>query len=370
MIQKIVQLCVLEALIQPCMVEMEKIATEYDQAPGVADISDSTNDFQDEAEINFLRDCDKTQPSLKVLQISTQKVRCLMCKKTISGSRKRLSYHMKNVHKKPARCEHATCDCYFGSADERRKHVRKIHPGDEGGKMCIICGLQFINKSNMVSHVNKFHKGTIRCNFHTRCPKYFHANRERDEHVLRAHKTGILKSEVKCIYCGRICSDKISLYTHIKQIHAAVSVRCKFNQCGLYFLKQTESDEHFRKHHQQEESLKKFKCPKCKFKTTEKHNWLIHIKRNHVREELQCHECQGVFSSQVTLKKHLYYFHSERVSCEHCGKKLQKKSFRRHLMREKCKRCFIVTPCVKLARMHYKICSPDINFDTGSDSEC
>lgn len=232
-------------------------------------------------EIHLLIDGDKTQSSSKCVKAPQrkQKCRCPMCFKIIC-SRKALHYHMKNIHKKPAQCEHLKCNIHFHSDNERRKHVRKMHPGDEGGKMCIFCGLQFINKSNMVSHTNKFHKGAIRCNFHTRCPKYFHEKHDKDEHVLKAHKTASLEKEVKCVYCGEMCSDRHSLKMHIILKHAAVSIKCRFNNCAVYFRNQTESDEHFCKENQQEDNLKKFQCPKCLFKTKEKDICLHTSKEN------------------------------------------------------------------------------------------
>lgn len=226
------------------------------------------------------------------------------------------------------------------------------------------CGHYYSNTNNMSKHIKMSHAELFQCDFSSKpkqcCSKFFFTFSEKEEHVLQVHKTArvIFGSEVKCVYCGKICRDIKLLRKHVNNYHAGIGITCRFRGCGLYFLKETERDEHFYQAHQQTESLKIFKCHYCSYKSAGKSDLILHIKRRHINNDalVQCHKCPRYFKSDLNLKEHLRHFHGERFFCEFCMKHLQKISVRLHLQKSVCMICNLELPCVNVLKSHLKIC--------------
>lgn len=275
---------------------------------------------------------------------------CNLCQ-LIVKCKETLQDHRKRDHKNVLRCNSKYCASYFITEADRQQHELSAHA--KCGK-CIYCGALFSNRIRWLhEHVQKFHKEAVQCDFPKNCPEYFHTQTEKDEHIFKVHQKAagtrinkkyysaetcsIYKPE-QCIYCGKIFKQKFSLSAHIRNSHLAIRIKCRFHGCGLYFLSNSESDEHFRQEHQEMERLKKFHCPKCSYKTAFNSSLQNHIRCNHtIRVTLQCNKCQRSFSEQGRLNRHVRAAHGTHFTCEHCGKNMQKVSLENHFQKGWCK---------------------------------
>jgi hypothetical protein len=208
----------------------------------------------------------------------------------------------------------------------------------------------FISSRFSVSHTNA-PQGGHSVRFPKKCATFFFTLAEKEEHILKVHKA--VKGKMRCVYCSKMYTNKDFLRLHTKNAHAAVMIKCKFNRCGLFFLSQIDSDKHYQQVHQH---LENFQCLKCGFITTEKYLLISHTRRNHMQKKVKCNECHGVFWSVMNLRRHLPCVHSRTGSCDHCGQEMQRRALFSHLKIEKCIKCSIELPCVKVAKLHSKTC--------------
>jgi hypothetical protein len=221
---------------------------------------------------------------------------------------------------------------------------------------CIFCNL-FFTASSIVRHYQTFHKSLFANAFKckSKCRRYFLTEADREEHIASAHKIiAVVRAEATCLYCNKICIDKRELDRHIRRVHSAVKILCKFFTCGQYFHTQIEADEHFEKQHQKMEENKKYRCLKCNFKSAYQDNLKLHISVMHEEKILPCPKCSRCFSSSITLRIHFKSTHSPRKVCPHCNKGCSR--IKQHLEQEKCKRCQKVLLCVSAAELHKKLC--------------
>lgn len=366
-----------DALIQPCKVELKRIKIDSDiplhgkngAVEGLNLIQPHeckrcTAHFDNELELktHMLSKClkeksDSQQKSASKYSLShgskRKEYKCTVCGKTFNCGGNFIR-HMKKLHKMIVRCKHVLCSSYFLNEAERQKHHEQVHVG--GKEMeCIYCGKFLTGVFSLRHHMRRRHtKEAIQCDFNRRCAKFFLTKTEKDEHIHQVHNS---RPTVQCVYCGKICRDKGVLRPHMTHFHADVSIRCSYSGCGLFFLSQIESQEHFRLEHTVQVSLKKFQCLKCTFKTTDKHLLLNHVELTHFKDKINCRECQRIFWSRKSLHRHMNYAHSEPITCEHCGKEMNKFSLRTHARQFLCKWCNKEVPCVYLLHNHSKICS-------------
>lgn len=223
---------------------------------------------------------DKIQSNGKVFNV---KEKCKICQITLTM--KQLKLHSKQIHNLIFSCKIWNCASYFTTKREKQQHEARAHipPATVAKrKKCNYCDTWISilkSTSNFNRHMKVQHVDAIKCDYSIRCTEYFLTSTEKDEHILKVHKdNGIFR--VKCIYCGKK-TTKNNLHFHIRDTHAAISIKCRFWHCGLYFLNQTERDEHFRLEHQQKESLKKILCPKCSYRTDKKKYLMRHFKEYH-----------------------------------------------------------------------------------------
>jgi uncharacterized C2H2 Zn-finger protein len=155
--------------------------------------------------------------------------------------------------------------------------------------------------------------------------------------------------------CNSTCRDKDGLRHHVSKVHAKAKIRCSILGCSEYFLNNQDLEAHFRLQHQAQEDLKIFGCTECKYKTSRKSKLNRHLAVNHGREQLNCPKCIKVFKSRLSLQYHLQHAHEKRRSCEFCNGVLA--DLKRHMVRQQCKRCDFVAPCISLFTMHVKKCT-------------
>lgn len=364
---------VLGALIQPCRVELEKIASGSDIIEDGDDSSNESSEVHTEqlqyastAELQQVFHPTTAKPIVNKKKISDkgqQKLEkqkwCCLCKKFMKQLR--FGLHIKKCHENVTllRCRSNCCANFFLTEADRQQHEEQVHSGEHN---CIYCGHLFKTVRSTCNHMKVYHKEAIRCDFNRfKCSEFFHTTAEKDEHILKVHKTVRPRKEIKCINCGKLCPDKKAVRQHLKIVHRDISIiLCKFLGCGAQFLNQSDSDKHFQQEHKEKDSLKIWQCRKCSFKTIDNILLQNHVKRFHTDATLQCPKCPRAFNIKYDLKNHLKFIHSKRYSCEHCGKLLYDKIVKRHLRIEICKICNLELPCHKLFTMHRINCSKTI----------
>ena len=109
-----------------------------------------------------------------------------------------------------------------------------------------------------------------------------------------------------------------------------------FKRVCPYCDKQFITASHVKKHIDYEHNQVKFKCGTCNRTFNSKKAKTYHEKVEHSPTEsfVQCEVCKKNFGSEVNLKSHLKYVHSEerKESCPHCDASFkQKKNLRAHL---------------------------------------
>lgn len=282
--------------------------------------------------------------------------KCDFChrKYTINMSRSHMEIYHKNDNL--FSCSYQFCDLYFRSEEVMEKHEELIHAVGEKMTSCMFCGLLF---KCMKNHLRSKHKQQLpdafKCIKET-CFKYFLTQNERDEHVADVHtKKIVVREEVKCIYCKKMCADKYLLHQHVNYYHYEFKIQCKFSRCSRYFHTQVRADAHFEQMHRKKEENKMFQCSKCDFKSARKDGIQTHEAQRHVDKTIPCPKCEKLFGSIKLLNFHLYT-HNEPKICEHCNEKITLTGLRKHQQQEKCRKCQEVLFCSKSARRHDKIC--------------
>jgi hypothetical protein len=209
--------------------------------------------------------------------VDYKKMQCPCCQKEIKSCH--FDLHAKKHHPTQIfnKCRFGRCYERFLTDVNRMKHEKEIHDSKSKWKRCIYCNKLVLHLS---THINIVHKSeAIKCNFLLNCPNYFHSVKERDEHIAKVHSSVV--EDFNCMYCSKMYSCLKSLRVHIEIKHLDVSIRCSFHQCHLYFLSQSERNDHFQKVHQQKEDAKKFQCSKCSYKCATKYHLTSHTKINH-----------------------------------------------------------------------------------------
>jgi uncharacterized C2H2 Zn-finger protein len=108
-----------------------------------------------------------------------------------------------------------------------------------------------------------------------------------------------------CIYCGKVYKSRHILSQHVNKYHPNIKIKCRYIQCGHYFLTKDELEHHFKQQHRRQEDKKKYQCSKCSYKCKAKQNLIWHYKNVHKNNaKLLCPKCPNVFKSSRTLKYH------------------------------------------------------------------
>jgi hypothetical protein len=301
----------------------------------------------------FQTKAEKSEHILELMNKKDELINCDFC--CLMYFKADRTNHFKIHHKNEnlIQCSYWHCPTRFGSEVEKQNHEALVHALTQKQK-CIFCNL-FCPTTTILQHYQKKHKtlfaNVFKCKF--KCRRYFLTEKDCEEHIASAHKI-LMRAEAICLYCNKICIDKNVLDRHISQNHSVVKIICKFFQCGQYFHTQTEADEHFEQQHQKMEENKKYGCLKCNYRSANKHHFKDHISRMHGEKILPCPKCSKCFSSSVALKHHLKQAHSPPKVCPHCNNSYV--DIRMHLKQEKCKRCQKVLICVRVARLHKKLC--------------
>lgn len=234
--------------------------------------------------------------------------------------------HLKNAHGDPEKCPH--CPLEFAKKTERTAHVQSVHENHEF--KCDQCPQRFrvakyLSRHKMSAHYTKPNKvfkcskckGTqfksrlllyqhraekhddklehikvFKC---TKCPRLFHSQKKRDQHVTRTH-SDLATGDHTCT----ICNDNMV-----------------FKGQGAYILHY--KSKHGNKLPPEFEDHEKFPCPECgvffiRETALNRHIQVVHektVKRNKKQTCLQCPHCDKTFDRSRKLNSHLQQVHPE-----------------------------------------------------------
>ena len=247
-------------------------------------------------------------------------------------SRSNLVMHIIS-HSKSYKCE--KCSETFVDKKELKKHMSKMHYIQGILYQCIICDRDFKTKSLLRSHKRRMHEIEIHQCEH--CDKLFTTELSLNIHINANHE--------KCEDCGLTFKNKFYMKKHKKKMHEVRenSILYHCDKCDHFYSNQTLLNAHVIAEHSSEMD---FNCHICdrtfrsKYRlnthVTEMHddriqynpqplvsNELMDIVKSELPDEnnLKCDQCQKIFPSQRSLKRHVSNMHEAKLHpCDFCDK--------------------------------------------------
>ncbi|XP_052820720.1 uncharacterized protein LOC128246523 [Mya arenaria] len=197
--------------------------------------------------------------------------KCKGCGKEFTDQRN-LNAHMYKSKFQTLSCE--LCDFVAKTKCMLKTHHRETHI--EKGIQCHICAKLFKARSYFNVHLRVVHKvadsKTLECGLcGTLCKRPFYLAKHMKEH----HHGQV--EPLKCQFCLKTFRTRRDLIVH-GRIHRERKFKCTF--CAKKFMSNAKLHIHMNVHL----GKKPFECPKCDYKSTQKGNIDLHLRR-HEREE-------------------------------------------------------------------------------------
>lgn len=169
-----------------------------------------------------------------------------------------------------------------------------------------ICVFKCNKKSPVVEHILLKHfKLSFKCAI---CPKVLRLNTIRDH--LSTHDS--TTQRFKCSHCNFECLTKQSIQKHVITHFPIKPFPCQF--CDRTFCHKFGLKIHVNKEHSLTGKDKRFGCPKCSFRASNRHYLHVHIRRKHFvkDQEYKCHYCFYKTWIKKYLVTHIMKNHMER----------------------------------------------------------
>uniref|UniRef100_A0A8D9EY77 Zinc finger protein ZFP69B n=1 Tax=Cacopsylla melanoneura TaxID=428564 RepID=A0A8D9EY77_9HEMI len=159
----------------------------------------------------------------------------------------------------------------------------------------------------------KFEESVYPCRF---CGEAFRTHDAQMRHYKSAHKT--YEVSLLCYFCGHIAKNIHSLTSHLRGLHQLPRKTQKI-LCEICSVEVLHIVEHLRNSH----SGLKFECSQCTRMFTRKCDLRMHIKRIHMKAQLEekfvCKFCSKVFNFYWYMKRHERVHTGERpYKCKLC----------------------------------------------------
>ncbi|XP_059481547.1 zinc finger protein 423 homolog [Neocloeon triangulifer] len=237
------------------------------------------------------------------------------------------------------------------------------------GQKCVYCRKTF---KQLFYHIKRNHADiAIRCNYNKHCVTYYKSYKLRDAHIKEVHLKPKVKRIMDCIYCPKRNLQLRNLYTHMRENHSKIAIRCKVPNCVIYFLTKEELEVHTKEKHRNLEKRLIFKCSECAFKAPCGINLSNHLATVHQIgvKLIQCEKCPSTFVSDLGYRRHVYTRHNFKT-CLHCNTEVLMLSFAQHTTAVKCLKCELDFNCRGLLKSHkqkhhshnFKAVSQNSNF--------
>ncbi|CAB3382072.1 Hypothetical predicted protein [Cloeon dipterum] len=213
-----------------------------------------------------------------------------------------------------------------------RIHYKKIHikkqSEDERYKTwCSECQRSFSSAFSLMKHKQRMHEGKILCSV---CPEAFASKEERRAHVKLVHPSTREKQLFDCPECGKKLSSKAMMQVHVDNIHKKLKPHlCQV--CGkafgvvshlkLHMMMHTGEKKHVCKvcghafarienltqHKRIHEDLKPFLCDFCPMKFRQQSSLKSHRRIHTGETPYKCQLCPASFRSKQQLDNHVKF---------------------------------------------------------------
>lgn len=172
---------------------------------------------------------------------------------------------------------------------------------------------EFEEKPNVKKHCNV-------CNLFFKPKNYY-------QHKIRHHRVGF---EFKCDIDGKIFRLKNDLREHMKT-HENRASRQRFfcPTCKNPFLSMTALRNHVNFFHS--EYIEEHPCLNCGKIFPSRMKMQQHTKTVHEAGSYLCEECNKIYATPASLKKHFLKNHTGKIPCTECGKLFAKGSLKQHM---------------------------------------
>ncbi|XP_065348024.1 zinc finger protein 883-like isoform X2 [Cloeon dipterum] len=213
-----------------------------------------------------------------------------------------------------------------------RTHYKKVHikkqSEDQSYKTwCSECQRSFSSTFSLMKHKQRKHEGKILCSV---CPEAFASKEERREHVKLVHPSTREKQLFDCPECGKKLSSRAMMQVHVDNIHKklkphlcqvcgkafAVVSHLKLHMmmhtgekkhvckvCGHAFARIENLTQHKRIH----EDLKPFLCDFCPMKFRQQSSLKSHRRIHTGETPYKCQLCPSSFRSKQQLDNHVKF---------------------------------------------------------------
>lgn len=224
------------------------------------------------------------------------KSQCTDCGKMVFNLHK---HHIQNHSKiKLYFCDLCDYSCHFKKQIIPHLQTHLI----EKDFKCALCGKTFSTKFLLGRHQQAIHDKITNytCSI---CGKSFFYLKSWSLHEKRH-----FERQEKCSECGKLFFGQMDLRRHIKLVHTAPDIECKYPDCGRKFHLNRDLKLHIKTRH---ENLRPFSCKHCQM--TFKASGSLHRHINSIHKARRCAcaipDCSFSFSRKDKYKKHILARH-------------------------------------------------------------
>ncbi|XP_069792101.1 zinc finger protein 142 [Narcine bancroftii] len=261
-------------------------------------------------------------------------------------------------------CPH--CQKFFTSKGKLKVHL--MRELGEKTHHCPLCDYSAVEKNSLNRHMASMHENTT--NFYSEvyscpvCEEKFTVSNVLKEH-MKSHKEE--QQSLDCFEggCNYTAEERKDFVRHLKQVHGARAVECRYRTCGSLFGSESGMEAHRRTHYA-------FHCDQCDFVCSNKHVFRRHKRRGHPgSEELACSFCPYKTFNPVEFNDHVGKMHAnEKIhKCSECDfATAHKRVLNRHVLLHtgekphKCELCDFTCRDVGYLSKHRLTHSDDKNY--------
>ncbi|XP_067890877.1 zinc finger protein 142 isoform X2 [Heterodontus francisci] len=261
-------------------------------------------------------------------------------------------------------CPH--CQKFFTSKGKLKVHL--MRELGEKTHHCPLCDYSAVEKNSLNRHMASMHENTT--NFYSdvyscpACEEKFTISNSLKEH-MKTHKEE--RRPLDCFEggCGYTAEERKDFVRHLKEVHGARAVECRYRTCGSLFGTEAGMEAHRRTHYA-------FHCDQCDFVCSNKHVFRRHKRRGHPgSEELACSFCPYKTFNPVEFNDHVGKMHAnEKIhKCSECDfATAHKRVLNRHILLHtgekphKCELCDFTCRDVGYLSKHMLTHSDDKNY--------
>lgn len=235
--------------------------------------------------------------------------------------------HIEKKHKGHLRC--TECQLMIKVSPQQLEYHINYHTNPSLYR-CKICNTQEFSPEALKQHHSRVHgvKKELVCSL---CDMAFLKESFLEEHNRERHEKKApppVKNKIICQECGFQFKSEVALNCHLYGQHKIYKSKDKkiCDVCDKVYYTTVGFQKHFRTHLKLE--VPKINCPLCSETLADKASLKVHIRRRHSKQEPQtCPHCKKQCRSQSALSAHISYVHlfTSKHKCTMCDKAYRKK---------------------------------------------